>query len=196
MSREIRRVCVYCASSRKADGAYFTAANRLGRILAQAGITLVYGGGSVGSMGALADGALAAGGKVVGVLPRFMYDLEWGRKDLTELRIVNDLHERKRLMIEEVDAVVALPGGSGTFEELLEAITWKRLGLYFNPIVLVNALGFYGPLVALFDRAVQEKFMDARHLSMWTVVDGVEDVLPAIQQAPEWSREAREFATV
>jgi uncharacterized protein (TIGR00730 family) len=196
MSREIRRVCVYCASSRKADGAYFAAANRLGRILARAGITLVYGGGSVGSMGALADGALAEGGKVVGVLPRFMYDLEWGRKDLAELRIVNDLHERKRLMIEEVDAVIALPGGSGTFEELLEAITWKRLGLYFNPIVLVNTLGFYDPLVALFGRAVQEKFMDARHLSMWTVVDAVDEVLPAIHQAPEWSKKAREFATV
>jgi uncharacterized protein (TIGR00730 family) len=196
MSREIRRVCVYCASSRKADSAYLEAAGRLGRILARAGITLVYGGGSVGSMGALSDGALAEGGRVIGVLPRFMYDLEWGRKDLTELRIVNDLHERKRLMIEEVDAVIALPGGSGTFEELLEAITWKRLGLYFNPIVLVNTNNFYDPLVALFEHAVREKFMDARHLSMWTVVGEVDEVLSAIQQAPEWSRKAREFATV
>ncbi len=196
MSREIRRVCVYCASSRKADVLYFEAARRLGCILAQQGITVVYGGGSVGAMGALADGALAAGGRVIGVLPHFMYDLEWGHRGLTELRLVNDLHERKRLMIEEVDAIVALPGGSGTLEELLEAITWKRLGLYVNPIVLVNTLGFFDPLVALLDRAIHEHFMDARHRLMWSVVDRVEDVLSAIQEAPGWSAEARTFATV
>src|SRR3989442_882601 len=98
-------------------------------------------------MGALADAALAASGKVVGVLPRFMYDLEWGHPRLTELRLVGDLHERKRLMIEEVDAIVALPGGSGTLEELMEAITWKRLGLHGHPLALVNGRGFFDPPV-------------------------------------------------
>src|SRR5213080_950521 len=136
------RVCVYCASSRKSDAAYYEAAASLGRSLAQRGIAIVYGGGAVGSMGALADAALAEGGKVIGVLPRFMYDLEWGHPRLTELRLVGDLHERKRLMIEEVDAIVALPGGSGTLEELMEAITWKRLGLHGHPIVLVNVRSF------------------------------------------------------
>ncbi len=108
-----RKVCVYCASSRQADGEYADSAYCLGRLLAENGITIVYGGGSVGSMGALADGALSSGGKVIGVLPQFMYDLEWGHSGLTELRVVNDLHERKRLMIEDVDATVALPGRRG-----------------------------------------------------------------------------------
>src|SRR5712664_891093 len=139
------RVCVYCASSRQCDPIYHQAAARLGRELARAGHTTVYGGGSVGSMGHLADAALAAGGRVIGVLPRFMYDLDWGHRGLSELLIVNDLHERKRMMIEEVDAVIALPGGCGTLEELFEAITWKRLGLFTGAIVMVNTLGFYSP---------------------------------------------------
>ena len=113
----IKRVCVYCASSRQCDAEYHDAAARLGRELARNKVTLVYGGGSVGSMGHLADAALAEDGRVIGVLPRFMYDLEWGHRGLSELLIVNDLHERKRMMIEEVDAVIALPGGCGTLEQ-------------------------------------------------------------------------------
>ena len=147
-SRPLRQVCVYCASSTQADPQYAEDARRLGAILAQSEVTVIYGGGSVGSMGALADGALAQGGRVIGVLPRFMYDLEWGHSALTELRIVNDLHERKRIMISEGDAVVALPGGTGTFEELLEALTWKRLGLYCRPIVVLNTRGYFDPLSA------------------------------------------------
>ncbi len=145
-------------------------------------------------MGALADAALAAGGRIVGVLPKFMDDVEWGHKSLTELRLVDDMHHRKRVMLEESDAVVALPGGSGTFEELLEAITWKRLGLYVNPIVIVNVRGFYDPLRELLERAIAERFMDERHRQMWTFVDRPQDVLEAIRAAPEWSAEARDFA--
>lgn len=192
--RSLRRVCVYCASSRQADPSYAAAAGRLGAILAQAGITIVYGGSGVGSMRALADAALSHGGRVIGVLPRFMYDIEWGHSGLTELILVNDLHERKRLMIDEVDAVVALPGGSGTFEELLEAIAWKRLGLYLNPIVLVNQDGYYDPLIEQFDRAVTQRFMDRRHLEMWTVVDSVDAVLDAIHVSLDWSEDAQGFA--
>ena len=145
-------------------------------------------------MGVLADAVLAAGGKLVGVLPRFMDDLEWGHKSLTELRLVDDMHHRKRMMLEEADAVVALPGGSGTFEELLEAITWKRLGLYLDPIVIVNVRGFYDPLRDLLERAIAERFMDERHRDMWTFVDGPAEVLAAIQSAPDWSPEARAWA--
>jgi uncharacterized protein (TIGR00730 family) len=163
-------------------------------VLAEDGITIVYGGGSVGSMGVLADAALAAGGQLIGILPKFMNDLEWGHKSLTELRLVDDMHHRKRMMIEESDAVVALPGGSGTFEELLEAITWKRLGLYVGPIVIVNVRGFYEPLRDLLENAVKERFMDERHRQMWTFVDRPEEVLEAIRSAPEWSAEARTFA--
>jgi hypothetical protein len=139
------RVCVYCASSRQCDPIYHQAAARLGRELALAGHTTVYGGGSVGSMGYLADAALAAGGGVIGVIPSFMHDLEWAHRGLTELLVVNDMHERKRLMIDSVAAVVALPGGCGTFEELFEAITWKRLGLFGGAIVIVNTEDFYRP---------------------------------------------------
>jgi len=185
---------VYCASSTEAHPEHYEATRKLGRLLAEAGITIVYGGGSVGSMGALADAALAAGGRLVGILPKFMNDLEWGHKSLTELRLVDDMHHRKRMMIEESDAIVALPGGSGTFEELLEAITWKRLGLVVSPIVIVNVRGFYDPLRELLDRAIAERFMDERHRAMWTFVDSPEDVLAAIRAAPEWSADARAFA--
>jgi uncharacterized protein (TIGR00730 family) len=195
MAGSLRRVCVYCASSRQAHPEFAEDARRLGRILAERGVTIVYGGGAIGSMGALADGALAARGRVIGVLPQFMYDLEWGHRGLTELRVVNDIHERKRMMIQEVDAVVALPGGSGTFEELLEAITWKRLGLYVNPIVIVNGRGYYDPLLTLLGSAVRERFMDERHRAMWSVVDRAEDVVRAIESAPPWSADARSFAT-
>ena len=153
---EAKRVCVYCASSSLADPRYAEAAGRLGRQLARAGVTVVYGGGGIGSMKALADEALAAGGRVIGVLPRFMYEVEWGHPGLTKLILVADLHERKRLMVDGVDAIVALPGGSGTYEELLEAITWTRLGLYVRPIVIVNQGGFYA-------RAVQARSGRALH---------------------------------
>ncbi|HXA51554.1 MAG TPA: TIGR00730 family Rossman fold protein, partial [Candidatus Acidoferrum sp.] len=137
----IRTVCVYCSSSDRTPPVYLEAAAHLGRALAEAGIGIVYGGSSLGSMGRMATAALEAGGKVTGILPRFMDELEWGNRALTELRIVDDMHERKRLMLELSDAVIALPGGCGTLEELFEAIAWKRLGLYFGPVVMVNVNG-------------------------------------------------------
>ena len=166
-----KRVCVYCASSTKCDAIYHEAASRLGLELARARVTVVYGGGSSGSMGHLADAALSEGGRVIGVLPRFMLDLEWGHSGLSELLIVNDLHERKRKMIDEVDAVIALPGGCGTLEELFEAITWKRLGLFGGPVILVNTAGFYTQCVALLDACVERRFMDERHRAMWSLVE-------------------------
>mgnify|MGYP001258414499 FL=1 len=190
----IRKICVYCASSRQADSVYSDSAHNLGSLLAKNPITIVYGGGSVGSMGALANGALSSGGKVIGILPQFMHDLEWGHKRLTELRIVESMQERKRLMIEDVDATVALPGGSGTFEELLETITQKRLGLYLKPIVLVNTCNYYDPLIAMLESAVQKQFMDQRHLQVWQVVEQAEEVLEAIRKAPAWSSNAVKFA--
>jgi uncharacterized protein (TIGR00730 family) len=192
----IRTVCVYCASSEKTDPLYHEAAARLGTALAAEGIGVVYGGGSLGSMGRLAEAALRAGGKVTGVLPQFMDELEWGNRSLTELRVVADMHERKRVMLELSDAVVALPGGCGTLEELFEAITWKRLGLYFGPVVLVNVNGFYDPCLELLSRCVDERFMDEKHRAMWMVVPGPEDVVEALHTAPAWSREARSFAVV
>lgn len=189
-----RSVCVYCASSRSAEPKYAESARRLGGLLAEAGVELVYGGGAVGSMGALADGALAAEGRVVGVLPHFMDEVEWGHTALSELKLVADMHERKRTMLEGVDAAVALPGGCGTLEELLEAITWKRLGLFFEPIVVVNQDGYFDPLLATLNRAVDERFMNPQHRAMWSVVESVDEVLTAIRATPPWDRDARSFA--
>jgi uncharacterized protein (TIGR00730 family) len=191
-----RAVCVYCASSRTAHADYRLAARRLGEVLAGAGITIVYGGGAAGSMGALADGALEAGGRVIGILPRFMADLEWGHPGLSDLQLVEDLRTRKHLMLTLSQAAIALPGGSGTLEELLEAITLKRLGLYLKPIVLVNTRGFFAPLLELLDHAVAERFMDRRHLDMWQVVAEPEEVPGALERAPAWAAEARSFAAV
>ncbi|HPV57420.1 MAG TPA: TIGR00730 family Rossman fold protein, partial [Tenuifilaceae bacterium] len=137
------KVCVYCASSNKVDEKYFKATEILAKNLAKNGITSVYGGGSNGLMGCLADTALHEGGKVIGILPHFMDKVEWGHKNLTELILVKDMHERKRLLIEGVDAVVALPGGCGTLEELMEVITLKRLGKFTKPIIILNTDGFY-----------------------------------------------------
>lgn len=145
-------------------------------------------------MRALADGALAAGGHVVGILPSFMAELEWAHPGLSKLEIVEDMRTRKHRMLTGSDGVVALPGGTGTFEELFEAMTLKRLGLYANPIVIVNTRNYYEPLVRLLDAAVEERFMDERHRRMWTVVDGVDQVLPAIDAAEPWDVDARRFA--
>lgn len=196
MNDERRAVCVYCASSRSADPEYRQAAFRLGATLAQRGFGIVYGGGGAGSMGALADGALSHGGQVVGILPRFMADLEWGHRGLTELELVEDMRTRKHLMLARSHAAVALPGGSGTLEELLETLTLKRLGLYLNPVVLVNTRRFFEPLVELLGHAVEERFMDSRHLGMWQLVDEPEQVPEAIDSAPAWTAAARSFAAV
>jgi len=191
-----RAVCVYCASSRISHPDYRSAARRLGEVLADERVGIVYGGGAVGSMGALADGALARGGRVIGILPRFKADREWGHKGLTDLQLVEDLRTRKHMMLTLSQAAIALPGGSGTLEELLEAITLKRLGLYLNPILLVNTRGFFSPLLELLERAVEERFMDPRHRLMWQVVGTPEEVPTALANAPAWSAEARNFASV
>ncbi|MBL6749469.1 MAG: TIGR00730 family Rossman fold protein [Nevskia sp.] len=190
------RICVYCASSSQSHPEYRESARRLGGVLAQAGCTIVYGGGTAGSMGALADGALAQGGAVVGILPRFMADLEWGHPGLTTLHVVEDMRERKHRLLADSDAVIALPGGCGTLEELMEAITLKRLGLYFKPIVLVNTRGFYAPLQGFLRDMIDERFMNPEHARMWSLVESPEDVLPAIQAAPQWDPAARSFAVV
>jgi uncharacterized protein (TIGR00730 family) len=188
------RICVYCASSQQSDPAYREAASALGEQLARAGCTVVYGGGSHGSMGALADGALAAGGEVIGILPRFMADLEWGHPGLTELQLVEDMRERKHKLLTGSDAVVALPGGCGTLEEVFEAITLKRLGLYFNPIVFLNTRNYYAPLLGFMDQVIDERFMHPEHAGMWLSVDRPEQVLPAIKDAPRWREDARDIA--
>jgi uncharacterized protein (TIGR00730 family) len=192
----IENICVYCASSQRCDAVYHDAARRMGEVLTMSGFTIVYGGGGRGSMGALADGALACGGKVIGIMPKFMQELEWGHPKLTELRIVEDMRARKHLMLSQSHGLVVLPGGCGTFEELFEALTLKRLGLYVHPIVLVNTRGYFAPLISVLEHMVTEQFMGPRHLEMWQVVDAPDDVPHALENAPPWSEAAREFAAI
>jgi uncharacterized protein (TIGR00730 family) len=192
----VQRVCVYCASSQQASSVYHEVATRLGVLLAEASVSIVYGGGGTGSMGALADGALSRGGRVIGIIPEFMRELEWSHAEVCEMLVVDDLRERKRLMLDGVDACIALPGGCGTLEELLECITLKRLGIFVKPIVMINVRGFFDPLLELLESCVREKFMDSRHLDMWRVVQEPHDVLSAIENAPPWSSSARAFASL
>jgi len=182
----ISRVCIYCASSNQVGPKYFEAANRLAKILAAENIAIVYGGGATGLMGELATTALRAGGHVIGIMPDFMRAVEWAHREVREFLFVGDMHERKKKFLEYSDALVALPGGCGTFEELLEAITLKRLGLFLKPIVIFNQVGYYDPLLAMLDRAVEEKFMGENHRDIWTVASRVDDILPAIRQAKDW----------
>jgi uncharacterized protein (TIGR00730 family) len=191
------RVCIYASSSDHAASDYTDDARRVGELLAQAGCEIVYGGGSRGSMGAVADGALAAGGRVVGILPRFMADLEWGHPGLTHLELVGDMRERKHLLLSGSDAVLALPGGCGTLEELFEAITLKRLGIYHKPIVLLNSRGYWSPLLKFMqEQVIDQHFMNPEHAGIWQLVQRPDEVLPTIVSTPDWNENARDYAAV
>ncbi|HHG83628.1 MAG TPA: TIGR00730 family Rossman fold protein [Bacteroidetes bacterium] len=194
--KKVSQVCVYCASSDKVDAAYFEATDQLAEAVVAAGASVIYGGGGKGLMGHLADGVLARKGTIIGVIPEFMKKVEWDHPHVTELRVVPDMHTRKRIFLEGTDAIVALPGGCGTFEELLEAMTWKRLGLVTCPIIIVNTNGYYDPLLAMLDRSVDENFMRAEHRGIWSVIDHPNQLMEAIENAPEWSENAIGFAAV
>ena len=160
----MQRVVVFCGSSPGARPEYVAAATTLGRLLAERGVGVVYGGASVGLMGAVADGALAAGGEVIGVIPQRLVDREIAHRNLTELRLVGTMHERKALMAELSDAVVALPGGTGTLDELFELFTWGQLGLHRMPIGLLDVAGYWQPMLVFLHHAVTERFLRAEHL--------------------------------
>ncbi len=176
----MKRVCVFCGSSPGARPAYRATAERFGALLATRGIGLVYGGASVGLMGAVADAALAAGGDVVGVLPRALATKELSHGDLTELRLVDSMHERKAQMAELSDGFVALPGGVGTLEELFEILTWAQLGLHAKPCALLDADGYFASLLAFLDHAVAERFVRPQHRAMLLVDDAPERLLDAM----------------
>ena len=178
--RRITSVCVFCGSSSRVAEAYRNAATRLGALVATHGVRLVYGGGRDGLMGLLADAALAAGGEVVGVIPQFLVDLEVAHAGLTELRVVESMHERKRTMAELAEAFVALPGGFGTLEEAVEVMTWHQLGLHRKPTVLISIDGFWEPFRQLADRFVEERFAHPDQRGSFTLVPGVEDVFDAL----------------
>ena len=192
-----RRICVFCGSNSGIDPAYRRAAAQLATVLVERGIELVYGGGNIGLMGVLADTALAAGGRVIGVIPESLMAREVGHRGLTELRVVNSMHERKALMADLSDGFIALPGGFGTFEEFCEVVTWSQLGIHEKPCGLLNVDGYYDSLLLLFDNAVSEGFLHPDNRALVLDAEDPEALLTKMAQfAPtgtaKWiSREER-----
>ncbi|MCD8181761.1 MAG: TIGR00730 family Rossman fold protein [Bacteroides sp.] len=193
---KITSVCVYSASSTKIDPAYFDAACELGTLLGQQHIRLINGAGNMGLMSAVSDTALAAGGEVTGVIPHFMVEQGWHHTGLTELLEVPSIHERKKRMADLSDAVIALPGGCGTLEELLEIITWKQLELYLNPIVILNIKGYFNPLLDMLRKAMDENFMRTQHGVIWHVADTAREAVELIHTIPLWDASVRKFAAI
>ncbi|OKZ07442.1 MAG: Rossman fold protein, TIGR00730 family [Bacteroides sp. 41_26] len=193
---QINSVCVYSASSTKIDEVYFNAARQLGQLLAKRRIRLINGAGSIGLMRSVADAVLENGGEVTGVIPKFMVEQGWHHTGLSKLVEVESMHERKRLMADLSDAVIALPGGCGTLEELLEIITWKQLGLYLNPIVILNTNGFFDPLLDMLTRAIDENFMRRQHGEIWHVATTPEEAVKLIYTVPVWDASIRKFAAI
>lgn len=194
--RKVKTIAVYCASSNKVRASFVAAAERLGELIAADGKRLVYGDGGIGLMAAVARGALKVGGEVVGVIPQFMVDQGWNNPDSTETIVTQTMHERKATICNISDAMVALPGGIGTFEELLECLTWKQLGLHHNPVVILNTDGYYDKLLACIDLMVDEQMMRPIHKEMFVVVSEPEEVLPAIMNAPDWDPSTRRLAAI
>ena len=189
------KICVYCASSAKVDKSYFEATEKLAKELVKANIDVVYGGGGIGLMGHLADTIIKNGGQIKGIMPKFMNEVEWAHKRVTDFEFTDTMHERKAKFLDGIDGLVTLAGGCGTLEELLEAITLKRLGQFTKPIIILNTNGFYDPLRQMLEKCVSENFMDERHLQMWTFVDEPEQVIDSIKNATIWHNDAIKFAT-
>ena len=180
----IKRLCVYCASSRGHDETYRQAAVRLGTIIAEAGIELVYGGGRVGLMGLIADAALARDGRVTGVIPGHLNDREVAHPN-ARLVVVSSMHERKQRMFELADAFVTLPGGLGTLDETIEIVTWRQLGLHDKPVVIVDVGGYWAPLIALVEHTIAHGFAEPAARDFFRIVGDVDDILPALAALPE-----------
>ncbi len=191
-----KRVTVYCASSDKIDPKYFESTIAIAKILTEAKIGVVFGGGDKGLMGQLATTVVENGGKVTGIMPHFMREVEWQHKQVEDFIFVEDMSERKKQLLVDVDALIALPGGCGTLEELLEAITLKRLGKFIKPIIIFNQDGYYDPLVQMLERCIKEKFMRPEHRAIWSVITEPNQLLNAIEQAADWDESAIKFAAV
>ncbi|HEX7046212.1 MAG TPA: TIGR00730 family Rossman fold protein [Gammaproteobacteria bacterium] len=180
MNDGIQNLCVFCGSSRGEDSRYANAAREMGRLMVERGYGLVYGGGRVGLMGEIASAVLEAGGEAVGVIPEALLKREVGHGALTRLEVVDSMHERKARMAELADGFIAMPGGFGTFEEWFEIITWAQLGIHDKPCVLLNVAGYFDPLLALIERAVNEKFIRTEHRKLFAVAEAPAKVLDCV----------------
>ena len=196
MMNEIKQVCVYSASSTKIDEVFFADARRLGQLMANRGIGLINGAGKMGLMAAVTDAVMAEKGHSIGVIPRFMVEQGWQHEGMSQLLVVEDMHERKQTMARLSDAVIALPGGCGTLEELLEIITWKQLGLYLKPIIILNTKGYFDPLLTMLQRAVDEQFMRQQHAAIWRIASTPDEAIEMLYTTPCWDASVRKFAAL
>lgn len=192
----INTVCVYSASSTQIDKAYFDDAKELGKILAEKKISIVNGAGNMGLMRAVTDSAMENGGKCIGVIPQFMVEQEWHNPKLSELIVVDSMHERKHKMAQMSEGVIALAGGCGTLEELMEIITWKQLGLFLHPIVILNTKGYYNPLLEMLDKAAEERFMREEHRAIWSVANTPSEAVELLTNTQPWDESVRKFAYI
>lgn len=189
-------ITVYSASSGQVAAPYVEAARQLGSLLAARGHTLVNGAGRTGLMGAAADACLAAGGEAIGVIPQFMVEQGWQHTGMTRLVVTPDMHARKETMAQLSDACMALPGGVGTLEELLEIITWKQLGLYLKPIVVVNTCNYFDPLLEQLEQAARQSFMRPQHKEIWRVAQTPDEAIRLAETTPPWDSSVRKFAAL
>ena len=191
-----KKIAVYCASSTQIDQTYFQDARRLGQLMAEQNITLVNGAGNMGLMSESADGCLEKGGQAIGVIPSFMIKEGWCHEGMTDIVETTDMHERQARMAEMTDAGIFLPGGCGTFAELMELITWKQLGLYLKPIILLNTKGYYDAMLNTLHQAVAENFMRPVHADIWRVAPTPEAALKMALETPLWDTSIRRFAKI
>ncbi len=193
---KINALCVYCGSSAGTDPAFIEAARAFGKILALNGVRLIYGGGSIGLMGALADAVLENGGTATGIIPEFLTRKERPRRLAQELIVTRDMHERKRTMFERADGFVALPGGIGTLEEVVEQLTWAQLGQHKKPILIANIAGYWDPLLTLVAHMREQQFLPAQYRVDFLVADRVDDILPRLRAAARSVAEAEQAMAV
>ncbi len=191
-----KKVTIYCASSPGIPSKYFETAEELTKLLVKSGYGIIYGGGATGLMGKVADTVLKLKGDIKGFIPSFMLDVEWVHRGVKEMIQVEDMRQRKALLIKDTDAVIALPGGTGTLEELYEVLTLKKLGMFPHPIVLLNTDGYYNPIKEMADKMAAENFMQKEHLNMWEIVDSPHQVLRSIEHQKPWGPEVISFAAV
>ena len=189
-------VCVFAASSSRIDKRFADDASELGALFAHARMNVIYGGGGIGLMGILADAVLANGGAITGVIPSFMNDEGWGHPHVSEMIVTSDMGERKKNMFALADAVVALPGGIGTLEELTEAITLKQLGLFRGPIVILNTLNFYHSFIGFLEHMIEGNFLRNEHRGIWEVADTPEEVIVALTKNKSWIDDPRRIAKI
>ena len=190
------KVCVFASSSSRIDNDYATAATNLGLLLARAKVDVVYGGGGIGLMGRLADAVLENGGTITGVIPSFMKDEGWDHSAVTKMIITSDMGERKKQMFAMADAIIALPGGVGTLEELTEAMTLKQLGLFKGPIIILNTLNFYKSLIDFLEHMVQGNFLRYEHKGMWEIANTPEEVMVCLGKKEDWLPNPRNIARI